>query len=140
MNPDNLRSLRIQGMLLLGALIVQYMLGMYVNLFVSFPENATDGQLWEFAWSQKPLAMHILLAILILLGAVVALVRAALYKNKKWIVANSIGLAAILAAGASGAVFIPSQTDAYSYAMSLAFLVAILSYAWGLLGVDKTLS
>jgi hypothetical protein len=126
------RSLRISGMLLAGALVVQYALGMYVNLFVSFPESAADGQLWEFAWSQKPLAAHIILAILILLGAIVALVRAALYRNKKWVIANSIGLVAILAAGASGASFIPSQVDLYSYAMSLAFLIAILAYAWGL--------
>jgi hypothetical protein len=132
MTPHNLRSLRIHGMVLLGALIVQYALGMYVNLFVSFPHNATDGQLWEFAWSQKPLAAHIVLAILILLGAIVLCVRAALYKNRKWIIASSVGLLAVLAAGASGATFIPSQTGAYSYSMSLAFLVAIFSYAWGL--------
>jgi hypothetical protein len=138
MNPRNLRSLRIQGMFLLGALLIQYALGMYVNLFISFPQNVTEGQLWEFAWSQKPLAAHILLAILILLGAIVALVRAVLYKHKKWIIANSIGLVGVLAAGASGAVFIPSQTNAYSYSMSLAFLVAILSYAWGLLGSKQT--
>jgi hypothetical protein len=132
MNPQRTRSLRIQGWFLLVALVIQYALGMYVNLLVSFPETANEGQLWEFAWSQDPLAAHIILAILILLGAIVALVRALVYKNKKWVVASSIGLIAVLAAGASGASFIPSQVDLYSYSMSLAFLVAILAYAWGL--------
>ena len=132
MNPRQERSLRIQGVFLSVALVIQYALGMYVNLFVSFPENANEGQLWEFAWSQTPLAAHIILAILILLGAIVALVRALLHKNRTWIIANSIGLVAVLAAGASGAIFIPSQTDLYSYSMSLAFLIAILAYAWGL--------
>ena len=132
MNPRHIRSLQIHGTVLSLALVVQYALGMYVNLFISFPTHATDTQLWEFAWSQKPLAAHILLAILILLGALVALVRAIWYREGRWIIANSIGLVAIVAAGASGAIFIPSQTDAYSYAMSFTFLIAIFSYVWGL--------
>lgn len=131
------RSLRIQGYSLVVALIVQYALGMYVNLFVAFPENASAGQLWEFAWSQKPLAAHIILAILILLGAIVCLIRSLVYKNKKWVIASSIGLLAILAAGGSGAVFIPSQTGLYSYAMSLMFLIAIFAYVWALLGISS---
>ena len=134
MDPRQLHSLRMHGALLAIALVVQYALGMYVNLYISFPQNATEGQLWEFAWSQKPLAAHIILALLILLGAIVALVRAILYKNKTWIIADSVGLVAILAAGASGATFIPSQVDLYSYSMSLAFLIAILAYAWRLFG------
>ncbi|HEV8666492.1 MAG TPA: hypothetical protein VN665_01415 [Candidatus Paceibacterota bacterium] len=138
MDFKHLRALRLNAMFLIGALVVQYALGMYVNLFVSFPENATDGQLWEFAWSQPPLAAHIILAILLLLGAIVALVRAVLYKNKGWIIANTVGLLAILAAGASGASFIPSQGDIYSYSMSLAFLAAMLAYALGLLSSPRS--
>ena len=125
-------------MVLIGALIVQYVLGMYVNLFVSFPQNAIQRQLWEFAWSQPSVAAHIILAILILLGAIVILVRAILSKNRTWIIATSVGLIAILAAGSSGATFISSQGDLYSYAMSLAFLVSILSYAWGLFNSPRS--
>lgn len=131
MNP-RLRSLRIHGIFLTVALVVQYALGMYVNLFVTFPENATQSQLWEFAWSQKSLASHILLAFLILFGAIVLAIRAVRFKNVIWIRASGIGLLAVLAAGASGATFIPSQSDIYSYFMSLAFLIAILSYMWGI--------
>ncbi len=101
----------------LGALVVQYALGMYVNMFISFPENATAGQMWEFAWSQWPPATHIALAILLLLGAVLFLIRALLFKQKKWIIGSSVGLVGILAAGGSGAIFIPTQSDALSYSM-----------------------
>jgi len=128
MNP----ALRIHSIVLMGALIVQYVLGMYVNLFLTFPNNATEGQLWEFAWSQPPLAAHIILAILILIGAIALCIRAIHYKNRRWIIASSLGLVAILAAGASGATFIPSQIDWYSYSMSIFFLAAILSYGWSL--------
>lgn len=130
MDQKRLRPLRMTTMFLWGALIVQYALGMYVNLFVSFPNNATEGQLWEFAWSQPSLAAHIILAILILLAAITLCIRAIRSKDRRWIVASSIGLLAVLAAGVSGAAFIPSQSNAYSYSMSLMFLIAILSYAW----------
>jgi hypothetical protein len=137
MNARQFRGLRIQTAVLIGALIVQYAFGMYVNLYVSFPDTAaTEGQLWEFAWSQPALATHIVLAILILLGAIVLCVRAARAKNPTWIWCSLIGLLAILAAGASGASFIPSQLNLYSYAMSLAFLIAFLAYAWAFFSVQ----
>jgi hypothetical protein len=136
MNPRQLRGLRIQSIFLLVALVVQYAVGMYVNLFVSFPDTTVEGQLWEFAWSQPALATHIVLAILIFLGAIVQCVRAARSRNGTWIWSSFIGLLAVLAAGASGASFIPSQTDLYSYSMAIAFLIAFIAYAWALFSVQ----
>jgi hypothetical protein len=132
-------SLRINGMFLLGSLVVQYVLGMYVNLFVAFPNGTlTTGQLWQFAWSQWALSAHIVLAILLLLGAIVFCVRAVLFKEKRRIIGSVLGLLGILAAGASGAIFIPSQTDIYSYAMSLSFLVAFVAYSWVLFSSNRS--
>lgn len=131
MNADPRRSLRLQGIWLAAALIVQYALGMYVNLFVQFPAQATDAQRWEFAWSQAPLAAHIVLAILILLGAIAALVRAFVSGERRWVPAYGAGFLAVLVAGACGALFVSTQADAYSYAMSLAFLIAMGAYLWG---------
>jgi hypothetical protein len=123
--------LRIQAMVLIGFLVLQYLVGMYVNLFVPFPENATAGQLWEFAWGSPALAAHIIIAILILIGSIVLCIRAARRREKVWVWTSLIGLLAILAASFSGASFIPSQTDIYSYSMALTFLIAFCSYAWG---------
>jgi hypothetical protein len=138
MNPRQLRGLRIQSAFLLVALVVQYVVGMYVNLFISFPDTTVQGQLWEFAWSQPALAAHIILAIPILLGAIVQCVRAARSHNRTWIWSSFIGLLAVAAAGASGASFIPSQTDIYSYSMAIAFLIAFIAYAWALFSVQLT--
>jgi hypothetical protein len=129
-----MKSLRIQGWFLLVGLVMQYALGMYVNLFVSFPDGLNEGQLWEFAWSQPALAAHIVLAILIFLGGIVLCIRAYLQQDKRWIWASFVGLLAVLAAGASGASFIPTQGDIYSYSMALFFIVAFGAYAWGLFG------
>jgi len=127
-----MRTLRIQAVVLIVALILQYAVGMYVNLFVPFPEGQTEDQLWEFAWSQPALALHIIFAFLILFGAIMLCIRAARAREKKWIVASGVGLLAIFAAGGSGASFIPSQNDLYSYSMALAFLIALLAYGLGL--------
>ncbi len=132
------KSIRKQAIGLIFGLAVQYALGMYVDLFVEFPEGADKGQLWQFAWSQIPLAAHIILGILIVLGAIALCVRAARSRNKTWIWASAVGLVAVLFAWGSGASFIPSQTDLYSYSMALSFIVAIMAYVWGLYA-DRTL-
>jgi hypothetical protein len=125
-------KLRIQGIILIASLVVQYALGMYVNLYVSFPEGQVGDQLWEFAWSQPALAAHIILAILIFIGGIVLCIRAARARNRVWIWSSFIAFLAVLAAGASGASFIPSQNDLFSYSMALGFIVAIASYGWGI--------
>lgn len=129
MNTKN--SLGILALVLMGALVLQYLLGMYVNLFVTFPENAAAGQLWEFAWGAPALAAHIVLAFLILIGAIAFFVRALRSRNRTWIWSALVALIAVLAAGYSGASFIPSQTDIYSYSMALWFIVALASLGWG---------
>jgi len=134
------RGITIQAVVLCGALVVQYALGMYVNLFVSFPDNFNEGQLWEFAWSQPLLAAHIVLAILILVGAIVLCVRVWRAGVRAWVWPSLIGLLGVLLAGTGGAQFIPSQIDGYSYMMSLGFLIAFAAYCWGLYCAAKITS
>lgn len=125
-------TLKQHGTFLLIFLILQYLLGMTTNLFVQFPQDKRDGQLWEFAWRQLPLAAHIILGILLLLGALVLVIKAIRQKNKPWIILSSFGALSILIAGMSGAIFIPTQMAIYSFVMAFTFIVALISYGWGL--------
>lgn len=126
-----MRSLRPQIASLLTGLVVQYALGMYVNLYVSFPEGAvTDAERWGFVWSHWPVGAHVVIAVLLLIGAIIFAVRAYLRRNRGVIVVALLGLAGILWAGVSGAIFVSSQTDAYSYSMSFGFLLAVFAYGW----------
>jgi len=129
--------LAAQGYILIGVLTLQYLVGMYVNLFVQFPDQTGD-QLWGFAWSQPALALHIILAFLILIGAIVLCVRAARRRDRTWIWASGIGLLAVLAAGASGASFIPTQNDILSYSMAVAFIIAISAYSAAISAEPRT--
>jgi heme A synthase len=126
------KGLKKQAFGLITGLSLQYLLGMYTNLFVQFPEHGNPGQYWEFAWKQLPVALHILLALGLLIGAIGLLIRSIKQKNKKWIITAAVGAITILAAGLSGARFIPSQEDILSFSMAVAFIIAILSYCWGI--------
>lgn len=117
---------------MIALLTVQYLLGMYTNLFVAFPEHAAEGQLWEFAWHQVPLALHIIVGIALLVGAIVLLVWAMQKHDKQWIVSSAVAFLSILVAGAAGSQFVSKQSDMYSFLMGATFLAAILSYFWGL--------
>src|SRR5581483_4658322 len=117
---------------IMGALIVEYLLGMFSNLFIAFPEGAHEKQLWEFAWRQWPIALHIIIGILLLLGTITLFIRSIILKNRAWIIASAIGGISVLAAVGAGASFIPKQTDLYSFIMAVSFIVALLAYFWGI--------
>lgn len=129
--------LRIQAHAILGALILQYLLGMFANMFVSFPDTTNEVTLWEFAKGQWPVMTHIILGALLVIGGIVFLIRAIRRKDKQWIIAASVGLFGVLAAGIAGARFIPTQQDVYSYIMAVAFILAFLAYGWGIYKAKK---
>lgn len=136
MNKEHI--LQQQGISMVVLLVAQYILGMATNLFVQFPENATTAQNWEFAWSQPVLVAHMILGILLLLSAIALAIHAYMRKNKVWIKASLVGLIALFVTGFAGSSFVDSQNDAYSFAMALGYVVAILSYIIGLYLNKKT--
>lgn len=129
--------LKIQTYFLLSFLIVQYLLGMAANLFVQFPDTTNEVKQWEFAKTQFLVMAHIVLGLLLLIGGVVFFIRAIRRKDKQWLISASIGLLAILVAIVAGSQFVPTQQDAYSYTMAVAFIVAFASYGWGIFQAKK---
>jgi hypothetical protein len=82
MSKDQLQT---QSYVIMGILILQYLFGMAVNLFVQFPDSKNEGQLWEFAQSQWYLIVHIFFALGLLISGVVLLIRAIRRKDRNWI-------------------------------------------------------
>jgi hypothetical protein len=134
MSKDQLQT---QSYVIMGILILQYLFGMAVNLFVQFPDSKNEGQLWEFAQSQWYLIVHIFFALGLLISGVVLLIRAIRRKDRNWIIAGGVGLFWILVAFMSGVQFVPTQQDVYSYVMAAAFILAVASYGWGLYKAKK---
>ncbi len=113
-------------------LAVQFLLGIYINLFVSFPENADPNANWAFARHNWLIMLHVLLGTALLIGGIVFIIR--VYKNKleHWKLPASLGLAGILTAWLGGERFVATQQDAWSFVMALGFVLAVSIYGWGL--------
>jgi len=124
-------GLRQANLAVLIVLIVQFALGMGVNLYVTLPAAGHPG---HNAWfgNGALLALHAALGMLLILAAIFVLVRAIMARNATIIVTSAAGLVAILLAAFFGSGFTDKLTDGYSIGMALAFAVALACYAIGL--------
>jgi hypothetical protein len=113
------------------SLAIQFLLGVYINLYVKFPTSG-PADAWSFAWHTWPVAAHIILGTLILLAGISTLVRSIRLKNRHWITFAGLGVAALLLSVIGGESFITTQNELASYFMSFGFLVGFLAFNWGL--------
>jgi hypothetical protein len=114
-----------------ATLAVQFLFGMYINLFVKFPAGG-PAEAWNFAWHTWPVVVHILLGTLIVLLGIISLVRSIRMKNRHWILFFGLGVAAMVLSVIGGETFITTQNELASYFMALGFLTGLLALNWGL--------
>jgi hypothetical protein len=126
-----LRQANLAILIVLIVLIVQFALGMGVNLYVTLPAAGHPGHASWFG-NGALLAFHAALGIFLILAAIFVLVRAIMARNVTIIVTSAVGLVAILLAAFFGSGFTDKLTDGYSIGMALAFAVALACYAIGL--------
>ena len=137
---------------LLVALLVQFGIGMYVNLFATIPLNhpghaASDffaGSYHSVAWAETSphapviLAFHAGLGLLLVVASIWLAVLAIRGRRAGIMWAAVLGALFILAAGFNGASFLNYNHDANSYVMALLFAAAVLCYAVILALADDT--
>jgi hypothetical protein len=139
MSDRQLAVLRGNTLGVLAMLIVQFAIGIVVNLYATIPAKDKGSGIFGAigrALSNGPasLATHAGLGLLIVLAAVALVVRSIVTKHIASIVLSAIGLAAIVAAALNGARFVADGGQANaSLAMALSTAVAMLCYAVGLL-------
>ena len=128
---------------LLVALLVQFAIGMYVNLFATIPLNhpghgANDfftGSYHSVAWAETSahapliLAFHAGLGLLLVVGSLWLAVLAIRGRRAGIVWAAVLGALFILGAGFNGASFLNYNHDANSYVMALLFAAAVLCYS-----------
>jgi hypothetical protein len=124
-------GVRRASLAILIVLIVQFALGIGVNLYVTLPTAGHPGHSSWFG-NGALLALHAALGMVLILAAIFVLVRAIMARNAALIVTSSAGLAAIFLAFFFGASFTEKLTDGYSLGMAIAFAVALACYAIGL--------
>jgi len=139
-NADRqLAALRGNTFGVLAMLIVQFAIGIVVNLYATIPAKDKGSGIFGAigkALTDGPasLATHAGLALLIVLAAIALVVRSVVTRHTASIVLSAIGLAAIAGAAFNGARFVADGGPANaSLAMALSTAVAMLCYALGLL-------
>ena len=110
-------------------LVVQYGLGMVLNLYVAVPASDEHaGLLREIASGPLTLTLHALLGLALIATAIAALLRAVRVGDRLIAVLAAAGLTAIGGAFASGEIFVRSGQNAASLAMALLTGAALLCY------------
>ena len=110
-------------------LVVQFALGIYVNLYVTVP-GADHGHGLGQAIANGPagLTVHIVLGLLLILAALGFLVQAILARTPALIATAAAGLLAMIGAAASGSAFTGRGHDGASMAMALLAAAGLLCY------------
>ena len=121
---SRLVRLRLSSLGAVIMLIVQFILGVVYNLYGTAPTAKKSIGLF----SSPVLALHVIVAILLVIAAVGQLVRAIGTRHRLTIWMSAIGLVAILAAGFAGMGFASNGAAGASLGMSLAFAVSLAAY------------
>jgi hypothetical protein len=129
---ENLRGASLGAAVML---VIQFGLGVGVNLYVTLPaavkgagEAGGGRSLGQAFTNGAVLAAHAVLGLLLILTAVSLLVRSVIARHGPVIVTSAVGLVAILAAAGFGGSFVHSSTNGASLGMALATGVAMLCY------------
>jgi len=111
--------------------VVQYALGIWVNLYVTVPARDQGGGFLAAigrALANGPVALglHAGLGLLLVLGSISLVVRSVLSRNRTLIAASVVFLLALLGAASSGASFVNAGNDSASASMAMLTGVALI--------------
>jgi hypothetical protein len=118
------RRLRMASLGVISTLILEFIFGVVNNLYGTAPTAAKPIGLFSSGW----LALHVVVAILLLISAIMLVIRAASARQRLVLWMSVAGLLAIIAAGGAGIGFTRDGANGSSLGMSLAFAVALACY------------
>lgn len=132
--PARTRALRGNSLGAVLLLLVEYGLGVWVNLYGKLPATDRGAGLasgFARALTDGPvgLSIHAALGVVLLGSAIGVLVRSLRLRRPGLTAAAAVGLVAVLAAGLSGSSFVGRGTNGPSMSMAVAAGVAIGAYA-----------
>jgi len=135
MNQTKKRLNMLHGTFLvtLILLVIQYIFGMIVNLYVQFPNTLSNGNGWGWAMTHTfVVPVHVILGTTLLVVALVGLGMSIWKRRIPEILVAVLGFAMIVFAWISGATFLASgQQNGVSLQMALGFIGAVIAYGVG---------
>jgi hypothetical protein len=128
--PEDLRRACLTALI---ALVVQFSLGMILNLYVTVPSSdAHASYIQEVEAGPFALTIHALLGVFLIWSAAVLLVRAIGVGDPVITALAGTGLTAILGAFAAGEIFVRNGQNSASLWMAILTGVALVSYVTAL--------
>jgi hypothetical protein len=129
-----IRGLRANALAAVVMLLIEYCLGISVNLYSTLPAGDAGKPLFSgFAGAVGDgpllLSLHAFLGTLLLVTAAAALLRSSHLGARPLIALTAVAITAILVAWVAGAEFVGHAENATSLTMALATAVAIACYA-----------
>lgn len=124
----------------LGMLLIQYLLGMAINLFVTIPGNhpgsdppeyfggVVQSVSWAILHGGIWLTLHGAFGLLIVLGAIGTLVQAIRLGGRARITWSALGFVGVLGAGFNGGSFLNYNQNFSSMLMAIGWALAMTSY------------
>ena len=126
------RAFRITLLIIVIALVLQYVLGMFVNLYVQFPDSLPGGN--AFAWANTHSALiqiHIYLGTLLLVLPLITLGLSIALKDIWRVLMSLAGLLLIFFSYTGGILFLINvQENAPSMWMAVGMIGALVVYGF----------
>src|SRR5256712_11591178 len=124
-------QIQILSRIMMPLLIVQFLLGMFANLFITFSTSTDPNPLAVvFTGGSPALMLHVLVAVVIFILALQVLVTATFIHRKPLVAIATAGFASIALALFTGIAFVYSgyQNDSLSYLMAVGILFGLIIY------------
>jgi len=124
----------------LMVLVVQFLIGVSVNLYVTIPTHhpgagsgpylsgAVSSVLWSFTSGLPLLVVHVVIGAVLLLSGIELVVHSARAGRRAAVWLAAVGLTAIIFAGFNGASFLKYNQNISSMLMSAGFALAVICY------------
>src|SRR5713226_4773300 len=124
-------QIQILSRIMMPLLIIQFLLGMFANLFVTF-STLTDPNLLAvvFTGGSPALILHVVIAVVLFILALLVLVSAAFLHRRPVVAIASAGFASTALAFFSGIAFVYTgyTNNSLSYLMAIGFLFGLIIY------------
>jgi hypothetical protein len=132
--------LRRRSATTLVVLVVQFLVGVSLNLYVTIPTHhpgagsgpylsgAVSGVLWSFTSGLPLLVVHVGIGVVLLLSGIELVIHSVRAGRRAAIWLAAVGLTAIIFAGFNGASFLKYNLNISSMLMSVGFAVAVFCY------------
>lgn len=131
-------SVRTMALMMIMALLLQFLLGMYTNLFISLPRTTMRasgllmpgmGHMMSAGILDPVFMAHMVVGMLLAIGAVATVIVAVRVKHPFFVIITIIGLIAVLIAGYGGIMFFMNgEHNSESYTMAIGWLSAFTTY------------